>query len=603
MFKKVFVINIVFLIVFLVQNVFGTTNVSAAVCPTLVAGNLFKVSGNSAVYLLNANMERMYFPHSTVYKSWFEDYSGVNEIPNTCVDNYPSPSAPPYGVNYRPGSKLVKVQISPSVYVVEPGNKKSKIGSEDVAIALYGSDWASKVVDIADVFWPNYVSSGSEITDTIPHDGMLVKTNSDTNVYYIKDGLRYLVDGTVRGDVQTVSQTILDSVTEAGSNFTSTKVYSDPSQVGIVERQIIIEAKDPVTVETASSIRLTSATGDSINSSITYNGTNFALVWEDRRGGVSGSEIYFAVVDASGNKIVEDVKITNTPDLFSTNPEIVWNGNGYAVVYAEYSEGVASSETVNFVRVSLSGSMVGSIVELVSGVNKPHPSIAWDGSGYGIVYRTPNNQQGKHYFAYVNSTGVIAKYPVKIIEDQGSDETKIMWDGEMFSIVYRQSPETIAYGESISWTVGTYLYRIDKNGNAEKPATFMHGKEALNVIWTGSMYATVEQDKTFSVFNKSATASLSNVEISSVALTKSDLAYNSGDYGFVGVNSNTIYFSEAGANGAVEQSSMILDEAVSTAQSNPAIASNNSSYIIVWSDNRDNNQGSEIYFRKVDNLN
>lgn len=205
------------------------TVVSAATCPSLEAGDLFKVPGNSAVYLLNANMERMYFPHSTVYQTWYSDFSGVVEIPTTCVDAYPAPSSAPFGVNFRPGSKLVKVQISPSVYVVEPGNKKSKVGSEAVATALYGSNWASKVMDVADVFWPNYSSTGAELTEAMPHNGMLVKV-AGGSTFFVKDGMRYMVEGTPRGDVQTVSQAVLDTVALGTGSVTAASIYADPAQ-------------------------------------------------------------------------------------------------------------------------------------------------------------------------------------------------------------------------------------------------------------------------------------------------------------------------------------------------------------------------------------
>ncbi len=233
--KKTFTWSVVVLTILWSMGVAALVPVVAnaqAACPTLEAGDLFKVPGNSAVYLLNGNMERLYFPHSTVYHTWYSDYSGVVEIPSTCVDAYPAPSSAPFGVNYRPGSMLVKVQISPSVYAVEPGNMLAKIGSEAVASSLYGSNWASKVVDIADVFWPNYTSRGSELTEAVPHDGMLVKTADNDTVYEVKDGMRYMVDGTVRNmaDVQVVSQAVLDSVSEGDGGVTAASLYADPTQ-------------------------------------------------------------------------------------------------------------------------------------------------------------------------------------------------------------------------------------------------------------------------------------------------------------------------------------------------------------------------------------
>ena len=208
--------------------------VSAAECPALAAGDLFKVPDNTAVYLLNSDMERMYFPNAEVYKTWYADYSGINVIPNTCVDAYPAPTAAPYGVNYRPGSRLVKVQISPSVYVVEPGNTKSRIGSEAVAVALYGADWGTKVRDVSDVFWPNYANNGTELTEATLHNGMLVKKAGTTTVYEMVDGMLKMVDGTLgvatSGDVQTVSAAIFDAAAMSSTNVTVPSLTEDPTQ-------------------------------------------------------------------------------------------------------------------------------------------------------------------------------------------------------------------------------------------------------------------------------------------------------------------------------------------------------------------------------------
>lgn len=205
-------------------------NAQSASCPSLSAGDLFKVTGNSAVYLLNADMNRMYFPNSALYHSWYQDFSGVVEMSPTCVDAYPAPSSAPFGVNYRPGSSLVKLQISPSVYVIEPGNKISKLGSEAVAAALYGSNWATKVVDVADVFWPNYSGRGSEVTEAVPHNGMLVSKSGSSDVYQVVGGETVKVVGSVRGNVQTVSETVFNKVSMNSGTVTAASVYANPAQ-------------------------------------------------------------------------------------------------------------------------------------------------------------------------------------------------------------------------------------------------------------------------------------------------------------------------------------------------------------------------------------
>ena len=79
-------------------------------CPTLASGDIFKVTGHTAVYLLDDNLNRLYFPNSEVFHSWYENFLEVVEISETCVSNYPAPLDPPFGVNYRAGSRLVKVK-------------------------------------------------------------------------------------------------------------------------------------------------------------------------------------------------------------------------------------------------------------------------------------------------------------------------------------------------------------------------------------------------------------------------------------------------------------------------------------------------------------
>lgn len=258
--KKVFTLSVVVMTILWSVGVAALVPlvVVAADCPELEAGDLFKVPDNTAVYLLNADLERMYFPNSEVYHSWYEDFSGVVTIDNTCVDAYPAPSKAPYGVNYRPGSKLVKVQISPSVYVVEPGNQKSKVASEAVAKALYGDNWAKLVRDVADVYWPNYAANGAEITESVPHDGMLVKASAGGTVYQVVDGMLYEVDGSlasyVSGDVRTVSQSVLDELEVADTTKTAASVLENPSQT---EAVVAEEEEEETTTETTASGNLT----------------------------------------------------------------------------------------------------------------------------------------------------------------------------------------------------------------------------------------------------------------------------------------------------------------------------------------------------------
>jgi hypothetical protein len=110
--KKFFTVSVVVLTIMWSMGVAALMPalVMAVDCPALEAGDLFKVPGNTAVFLLNADMEAMYFPSSEVYHTWYTDFSGVQTISSLCSEAYPMPAKAPYGVNYRAGSRLVKLQ-------------------------------------------------------------------------------------------------------------------------------------------------------------------------------------------------------------------------------------------------------------------------------------------------------------------------------------------------------------------------------------------------------------------------------------------------------------------------------------------------------------
>lgn len=149
------------------------------------AGDLIKMAGNSSVYYLGSDSKRYVFPNEATYFSWYKDFSGVITIPATELQSYMLGG----NVTMRPGTKLVKIVTDPSVYAVEPNGVLRKIASEADAIALYGSTWATRVVDVADSFFTNYTVGSPLASNTYPK-GSLLKNASSANIYYY-DGTNY----------------------------------------------------------------------------------------------------------------------------------------------------------------------------------------------------------------------------------------------------------------------------------------------------------------------------------------------------------------------------------------------------------------------------
>jgi hypothetical protein len=156
----------------------------AAVCPTLSAGDMIKVSGRPAIYSVNKDNKVLYFPSGDEFKSWNvnNSYGGYVTVTQDCFDSLSVPSSYPGAVNFRAGSYVVKRPSSDQLYVVEPGNKLAKISLAD-AKALYGASF--KAMTVADAFWPHYTQRGADVAGTV-HEGMLVSDAGKT--WYVDAG-------------------------------------------------------------------------------------------------------------------------------------------------------------------------------------------------------------------------------------------------------------------------------------------------------------------------------------------------------------------------------------------------------------------------------
>ena len=105
-----------------------------------------------SVYYLASNGKRYVFPDEKTYKTWYANFSTVKEIAKTEWESYLIGG----NVNYRPGTKMLKVTTDPRVYVVAKGGVLWHVATEAVATALYGSMWNKEINDLPDAFFANY---------------------------------------------------------------------------------------------------------------------------------------------------------------------------------------------------------------------------------------------------------------------------------------------------------------------------------------------------------------------------------------------------------------------------------------------------------------
>jgi len=150
-------------------------------CDSVTAGEMVKIHGGAAIYFINDDMSRSFFPDGDVFKSWNadDDYSDYYVyVTSECMSDFPTGGA----VMPRPGSYLVSEVGSSVKYAVLPGNKLAKVTSE-VAEALYGD---REVLEMSPATWGYFATAANltdDLTEVAPHEGMLVMNGDD--YYYV----------------------------------------------------------------------------------------------------------------------------------------------------------------------------------------------------------------------------------------------------------------------------------------------------------------------------------------------------------------------------------------------------------------------------------
>lgn len=193
------------------------------------AGDLIKGS-LSTVYYYGYDGQRYTFSNEKTYMTWYSDFSDVTTISDSALADI----ALAGNVVYRPGSRWIKIQSDPRVYIVSTNGALHWLESEEVAMDFAGSDWASFVDDVPDGFWPDYSVGASSMTAAVV-DGQMWKDGSD---YYIAwDGEMRMVSSAGRSANGLQARFFLDgtgiddSALTAGDDITgAVAALMDPAQ-------------------------------------------------------------------------------------------------------------------------------------------------------------------------------------------------------------------------------------------------------------------------------------------------------------------------------------------------------------------------------------
>jgi hypothetical protein len=287
--------------------------------------------------------------------------------------------------------------------------------------------------------WPRCAWTGSGL-GVFFEDG---RSNRNTDIVYghLTDASGSPTGADTRID-STTSRQKYPAVAFSGSEFGV--VWQDDRSGGW---EIDFKRVSPSMAPVGTVTRLTDAPGMSRVPAIAWSGSEYGVVWEDDRD-AGDFEIYFTRVSASGTETGSDVRLTSTPGQ-SIDPEIAWSGSEYGVVWQD--DGWVNAE-IGFLRLDPTGTPVGSAIRVTEDSHvSADPDIVWTGSSYGVVWRDGRSGNADIWLAVLSPDGT------KIAgDDQVSDTAdwsiypSIAWSGSAFGVTWMEEEDQSVTG-ALPW--------------------------------------------------------------------------------------------------------------------------------------------------------
>lgn len=149
---------------------------------TIQAGDLIRGQAFPAVYYYGADGFRYVFPNQKVYDTWYSNFDSVKWLSDADLGKIQIGG----NVTYRPGVRMVKINTDPKTYAVTRGGELRHVGTEALAIELYGTNWNKMIDDVPDGFFGNYkigtaISTGADYSAS-SETSAVTTINADKNL-------------------------------------------------------------------------------------------------------------------------------------------------------------------------------------------------------------------------------------------------------------------------------------------------------------------------------------------------------------------------------------------------------------------------------------
>lgn len=123
-----------------------------ALAATISSGDLIRGQTYPAVYYMGADGFRYVFPNQKTYDTWYSDFNSVKFVTDAEIAKIQIGG----NVTYKPGSRMIKIDSDPRTFAITQNGTLHWVGSENLAVSLYGAQWNKHIDDMPDGFFGNY---------------------------------------------------------------------------------------------------------------------------------------------------------------------------------------------------------------------------------------------------------------------------------------------------------------------------------------------------------------------------------------------------------------------------------------------------------------
>ena len=357
------------------------------------------------------------------------------------------------------------------------------------------------------------------------------------------------------------------------------------------------------------SIPICIADRDQYAPSVVFNGMNFFIVWMDERN-LSGYDIYGARVDTNGTLLDSFGIPISTATESQYNPALQFDGTNHLVVWADARNG--SNNDIYGARADISGKVLDStgFAISLSANYQNSPCVAANGSNYVVVWENYSTNlwwQADIYGALVDNHEPISNF---VVSDTPGLQAfpKLAPGGINYLALWedgRSGTSTDIYGCRID-TMGVIL---DSLGIPISTAN--NSQYYPSAAFDGINYFTVWQDSRSGggdIYGSRLTSSGTVLDTSGLLLIpsagQSSICFDGTNYLLAWVDGRNGNYDIYGAR--ISTTGVVLDSAgfaISLApgdQMHPAVRFGGEYFLVIWQDSRNDAWNVDVYGARVD---